>query len=81
MAEHRQRPSAIERSSVQPSLRTRIEHLLDSRSVRLAAWLYRRSNGRIAHLFHRNVLLLTTTGRRTGRLRTVPLQYFPDGAT
>src|SRR5437879_1395102 len=26
----------------------------------------------------RNMLLLTTTGARTGRQRTLPLQYFPD---
>jgi deazaflavin-dependent oxidoreductase (nitroreductase family) len=58
---------------------TRLEHLVDSRSVGLAAWLYRRTGGRIARLYRRDVLVLTTTGRRTGLPRTVVLQYFPDG--
>lgn len=64
-----------------PGFRTRFEHELDSRSVRLASWLYRRTRGRIARLWQRKVLLLTTTGRRTGRPRTVPLQYFPDNGS
>jgi hypothetical protein len=53
------------------SLKTRYRHWADARSVRVAAWLLRRTNGRI-------MLLLTTCGRRSGLLRTVPLQYFPD---
>lgn len=60
-------------------LRTRIEHVADTRSARLAAWLYRRTHGRIARLWRRRVLVLTTTGRRSGEPRTVPVQYFPDG--
>ena len=60
-------------------LATRFEHELDSRSVAVAAWLYRRTGGRIARLYDRDVLLLSTTGRRTGRRRTVPLQFFVDG--
>jgi deazaflavin-dependent oxidoreductase (nitroreductase family) len=58
---------------------TWVEHQVDTRSIGLAAWLYRLSNGRIAQSWHRQVLLLTTRGRRTGRERTVPLQFFPDG--
>jgi deazaflavin-dependent oxidoreductase (nitroreductase family) len=57
-------------------LRTRLEHFLDSRSVALAVWVYRRSHGRVARLYRRNVLVLTTTGRRTGKPRTVVVQYF-----
>ena len=60
-------------------LAARLEHAVDARSMGLAAWLYRRTRGRIARLWRRRVLLLTTRGRRTGRERTVPLQYFPDG--
>jgi len=42
--------------------------------------LYRLSGGRIgAHVAGLPVLLLTTTGRRTGRRRTVPLSYYDDG--
>lgn len=57
----------------------RLEHELDSRSVPVAAWLYRRTRGRIAHLYRRKVLVLTTTGRHSGVPRTVVVQYFPDG--
>jgi deazaflavin-dependent oxidoreductase (nitroreductase family) len=50
--------------------------------ARLDGWLYRRSDGRLAitglPLFP--VLLLTTTGRRTGRPRTTPVIYIRDGA-
>lgn len=42
--------------------------------------LYRRMNGRPAPRT-RNVLLLTTRGRKSGKDRTVILQFFPDGAT
>jgi F420H(2)-dependent quinone reductase len=47
---------------------------------RIQGVLYRLSGGR---LFGRvgkvKVLLLTTTGRRSGKRRTVPLLYVPDG--
>jgi len=60
-------------------IKTRIEHEGDTRSVRLAAALIRLTKGRISRLWCRQVLLLTTRGRRPGRERTVPLQFFPDG--
>jgi deazaflavin-dependent oxidoreductase (nitroreductase family) len=60
-------------------IKTRIEHEVDTRSVRLAAALIRLTKGRIARLWRRRVLLLTTRGRKSGQERTVPLQYFPDG--
>jgi len=60
-------------------IKTRIEHEVDTRSIRLAAGLLRLTKGRIARLWRRQVLVLTTRGRRSGRERTVPLQYFPDG--
>jgi deazaflavin-dependent oxidoreductase (nitroreductase family) len=41
--------------------------------------LYRWSGGRITFPGGDTVLLLTTTGRRTGRKRTVPLLYVRDG--
>jgi deazaflavin-dependent oxidoreductase (nitroreductase family) len=45
-----------------------------------AVWLYRRSNGRIAgKMFGVPLLLLSTTGRKTGRTWTNPLMYQPDG--
>lgn len=65
--------------SLTERIRTRIEHEIDTRSVRLAATLIRLTKGRIARLWRRRVLLLTTRGRRSGKERTVPLQFFPDG--
>jgi deazaflavin-dependent oxidoreductase (nitroreductase family) len=42
---------------------------------------YRLSGGRVAGRIPSGapICLLTTTGRRSGRLRTVPLVYVPDG--
>lgn len=42
--------------------------------------LYRRTGGRVAGtLMGGEILLLTTTGRRSGQKRTTPLLYIPDG--
>jgi F420H(2)-dependent quinone reductase len=42
--------------------------------------VYRLTNGRLsAKLAGQKMLLLTTTGRRTGKRRTVPLLYVEDG--
>lgn len=60
----------------------------DKRLSPLGVWIMRRTKGGIAHgRFMRligaprelHVLLLTTRGRRSGKERTVVLQYFPDG--
>lgn len=43
-------------------------------------WLYRTSGGRVGgRMMGMPVLLLTTTGRKTGEPRTSPLMYFPEG--
>src|SRR4051812_19464522 len=43
-------------------------------------WLYRLTGGRIGRNSAQGpILLLTTTGRRSGRLRTKALLYMPDG--
>jgi deazaflavin-dependent oxidoreductase (nitroreductase family) len=60
-------------------IKTRIEHEVDTRSVGLAAALIRLTKGHVARLWRRQVLLLTTRGRKSGLERTVPLQFFPDG--
>jgi F420H(2)-dependent quinone reductase len=47
---------------------------------RLHAALYRATGGRIGHSAGQITnLLLTTTGRRSGQQRTVPLAYLADG--
>lgn len=46
----------------------------------LGTYLYKISNGKIGgRLPGLEVLLLTTTGRKTGKKRTTPLGYFKDG--
>lgn len=48
--------------------------------LRTAVWLYRRSGGKIGgRMFGAPLLLLTTTGRKSGRPWTVPLMYQTDG--
>jgi len=43
---------------------------------------YRETNGEVGHLWREGstILLLTTTGRKSGEKRTVPLIYAADGA-
>lgn len=48
-------------------------------SKRIDPWLLRASRGRVSTIMVTPVVLLTTTGARTGRARTVPLVYFTDG--
>lgn len=72
-------PSGTRSLLLTERIKRRIEHEVDTRSVKLAAALIRLTNGRIARLWRRQVLLLTTRGRRSGKERTVPLQFFPDG--
>ena len=50
--------------------------------ARLHAWVYRRSGGRVlGRMGGQPVLLLQTTGRRSGRTRITPVQYLADGDT
>src|SRR5689334_571117 len=56
-------------------------HTLYSLMISLATFLYRKSGGRIGGKMRGgDVLLLTTTGRKTGKQRTVPLIYIMDGS-
>ena len=53
---------------------------LQNVAIRIHSVLYRSSNGVIGgRLANSPVLLLTTTGRRSGKQRTVPLLYLMDG--
>lgn len=51
---------------------------LDRRLTPLGVLVFRRTRGAIAKPWHVDALLLTTRGRRSGRPRTVVLQYFRD---
>jgi deazaflavin-dependent oxidoreductase (nitroreductase family) len=56
-----------------------LEYKLNKNMRQLGTSLYRLTGGRIAHLAHADVLLLTTRGRRSGKARTILLQGFRDG--
>jgi F420H(2)-dependent quinone reductase len=55
-----------------------LNYELDKRLGSLGVGLYRLTGGRIARKV--KVLILTTRGRRSGKMRTVLLQFFPDSA-
>ncbi len=66
-----------------------LHRALDRWLTPLGVWVMRRTRGgmadsRLVRMIgaprELHVLLLTTRGRRSGRQRTVVLQYFPDGA-
>ena len=64
---------------------TPTEERIGTLAVRLMSaanvWIFRLSGGRLGSRFLRGapVLLLTTTGRKSGRPRTAPLLYLEDG--
>jgi deazaflavin-dependent oxidoreductase (nitroreductase family) len=61
-----------------PGLRRRLTLAV----IRLHAVVYRVSGGRVlGRIAGMPVVLLTTTGRRSGRRRTTPLTYLRDGST
>jgi deazaflavin-dependent oxidoreductase (nitroreductase family) len=51
----------------------------DKRLGGLFIVLYRLTGGRITRLWKVDVLILTTRGRKTGKTRTILLQFFRDG--
>ena len=72
-------------SGKKPRPFTRREEKLGSAVIRvmsrLNTWIYRVSGGRLLGRFPGGapVLLLTTVGRRSGRLQTAPLLYLQEG--
>jgi deazaflavin-dependent oxidoreductase (nitroreductase family) len=81
------RPSAASSPEARPARRiSRKERVglfihrgLDKWLTPLGVWVYRRTRGGITRPWKVDALLLTTRGRRSGRERTVVLQFFPDG--
>ena len=56
-----------------------VHRLLDKWLSPLGVWVMRRTKGRMADRFKVDAFVLTTVGRRSGRARSVVLQFFPDG--
>jgi deazaflavin-dependent oxidoreductase (nitroreductase family) len=55
-------------------------HLVNRRTANRHVAMYRRTGGKVGgKIREMPVLLLTTTGRKSGQPRTVPLNYLPDG--
>jgi F420H(2)-dependent quinone reductase len=85
---HSSRPVPPTRSGGQGGAVSRTERVglffhrgLDRWLSPLGVWVYRRTKGGVAGPWKVDALLLTTRGRRSGRERTVVLQFFPDGET
>ncbi len=57
-----------------------LEQQLNKRLRGIGVCLYRLTRGRIVQPYKVDVLLLSTRGRRSGKTRTVLLQFFRDGA-
>jgi deazaflavin-dependent oxidoreductase (nitroreductase family) len=58
----------------------RFDRLVGRPAYVIHRWLYRLTGGRIGHKSPQGpMLLLTTTGRKSGQPRTTPLLYMPDG--
>lgn len=67
---------------MQQSLTKRMDELILKLLLPLLIFLYRVTGGRIAGSMNGTaVLLLTTTGRRSGKQRTVPLSYIKDASS
>jgi deazaflavin-dependent oxidoreductase (nitroreductase family) len=50
--------------------------------TRFHRWVYQRTDGKVlSRMRGKPTLLLTTTGRRSGRPHTIPLPYLADGDT
>jgi deazaflavin-dependent oxidoreductase (nitroreductase family) len=56
-----------------------IHRWLDRWLSPIGVWIMRRSRGGATKAFKVNALVLTSRGRRSGRERSVVLQFFPDG--
>lgn len=69
-------PPTVPQLSNRERLAFFLERTLDRRLAWVGVALYRLTGGRIARLYGKDVLVLTTCGRRTGRKRTVLLQYY-----
>ena len=56
-----------------------LQRWLDQYLSPVGVWALRRTKGGLARPWKKDVLILTTHGRKSGRERTVILQFFRDG--
>ena len=57
-----------------------MKKFLIQRFMAFNIWLIHISNGRLGtHMGGQTVLVLSTTGRKSGQVRAVPISYFRDG--
>ena len=69
-------------STPAPSIRPRQTAAMQRWGIQAAVALYRLTGGAIGgRVGPERVLLLTTTGRKSGQRRTIPVSYFEDGST
>lgn len=62
------------------SMMDKLMHMVMQGMAGMHRFLYRSTGGKIGYNFRGgHILLLTTTGRKTGKARTWPLMYFTDG--
>ena len=71
-------PAQSGRLSVPERVVLLIHRQLDRRLSRFGVWIMRRTRGSLAGRFKVHALVLTVVGRKSGRSRSVVLQYFPD---
>src|SRR3954451_24715628 len=65
---------------MKPKNAVRLDRTIGRQVYAIHLWLYRVTGGRIGHKSPEGpMLLLTTTGRKSGQPRTHPLLYKPDG--
>lgn len=63
-----------------PKAAVRLDRTVGRPLYALHRFLYQATGGRVGHRTRTGpILLLTTTGGRSGRPRTAPLLYYPDG--
>ena len=75
-------PGPAQQSEPPPPSPTRGAPTLQKLGMRAAVALYRWTGGAVGGRVGReSVLLLTTTGRKSGQRRTVPVSYFEEGST
>jgi deazaflavin-dependent oxidoreductase (nitroreductase family) len=76
-------PRAAARAAGRLSRKERVglwlHRTLDKKLSPLGIWVMRHTRGSVAGPWKVDALLLTTRGRKSGRERTVVLQFFPDG--